>query len=57
MPEILLILLLAMLLFGARRLPEIGRGLGEAISSFKRGIRDAERDPSSKDAPPADKKP
>ena len=42
-----------MLLFGARRLPEIGRGLGEAISSFKNGLRgDDEKGKSGKDAGP-----
>ena len=34
----LLILVLAMLIFGARRLPEIGAGLGKAIKNFKAGL-------------------
>ncbi len=38
--EILLILLVALLLFGARRLPEIGRGLGKGIREFKRASRE-----------------
>ncbi|MGQ9617776.1 MAG: twin-arginine translocase TatA/TatE family subunit [Candidatus Aminicenantia bacterium] len=38
LPEILLILLIVLLLFGARRLPEIGRGLGEGIKSFKKAL-------------------
>ncbi len=38
--EILLILLIALLLFGAKRLPEIGRGLGKGIREFKRASRD-----------------
>ena len=33
--EILLILALCLVVFGAKRLPEIGRGLGRAISSFR----------------------
>lgn len=37
-PELLLILLALLLLFGARRLPELGRGLGSGIRSFKRAI-------------------
>jgi sec-independent protein translocase protein TatA len=37
--EILLILVIALLLFGARRLPEIGRGLGKGISEFKKASR------------------
>ncbi len=36
--EILLILLVAMLLFGAGRLPEIGRSLGEGIRNFKKAF-------------------
>ena len=58
MPELILILFVAMLLFGAKRLPEIGRGLGQAIASFKSGLRDGERDIEStrKDAD-SDKKP
>lgn len=38
--EILLILLIALLLFGARRLPEIGRGLGKGIAEFKKASRE-----------------
>lgn len=36
--EILLILAVALLLFGARRLPEIARSFGKSIQEFKRGI-------------------
>ncbi len=36
--EILLILVVAMLLFGAGRLPEIGRSLGEGIRNFKKAF-------------------
>ncbi len=38
LPKWLLILVLAMLIFGARRLPEIGAGLGKAIKNFKAGL-------------------
>jgi sec-independent protein translocase protein TatA len=38
--EILLIFGLIMLLFGARKLPEIGKGLGKAISNFKRSVKE-----------------
>lgn len=34
-PELLLILLLALMLFGPRRLPQIGRGLGRALAEFR----------------------
>ncbi len=38
--ELLLIALLFVVLFGASRLPEIGRGLGVGIRRFKKGLRD-----------------
>lgn len=37
--EILVIALIAVVLFGGRRLGEAGRGLGEAIKNFKEGMR------------------
>jgi len=36
MQELLLILLVVAIIFGAKRLPEIGRGLGKAIHDFKK---------------------
>ncbi len=42
-PELLLIALVLLLLFGAKRIPEIARGLGEGIRSFKTGMKDSER--------------
>ncbi|MDA9101035.1 twin-arginine translocase TatA/TatE family subunit [Omnitrophica bacterium] len=38
--EIVVILLVVLLLFGAKRLPEIGRALGEGIREFKKSIKD-----------------
>lgn len=38
MTEILVIVLIIALLFGARRLPELGSGLGKAIKNFKAGV-------------------
>ena len=35
-PELILIFVVALLVFGPRRLPEIGKSLGKALSSFKR---------------------
>ena len=37
--ELLIILVIVMLLFGARRIPELMRGFGEGIKSFKEGMR------------------
>jgi sec-independent protein translocase protein TatA len=43
-PEILLIDLVVILLFGAKKLPEIGKGLGEGIKSFRSAMRGGEND-------------
>lgn len=40
LPEMLIILLIIILLFGASRLPEIGRGLGKGIRNFKESVRE-----------------
>jgi sec-independent protein translocase protein TatA len=42
--EILLILLILLLLFGARRLPEIGGSLGKGIREFKSSVKEVESD-------------
>ena len=40
MPELLIILVIIVVIFGANRLPQLGRGIGSAIKNFKEGIRD-----------------
>ncbi|MDP8259088.1 MAG: twin-arginine translocase TatA/TatE family subunit [Candidatus Aadella gelida] len=40
LPEILLILVIALLIFGAAKLPEIGKALGKALSEFKKGTQE-----------------
>ena len=48
LPELLVIMGIAILVFGARRLPEIGAGLGKGITSFKKALKGAgeeEEDP------------
>ena len=44
MQEIILILFILLLLFGARRLPELGQSLGKGIREFKRGLNDIKED-------------
>ncbi|HWR83601.1 MAG TPA: twin-arginine translocase TatA/TatE family subunit [Candidatus Deferrimicrobium sp.] len=39
-PELLVILVVILLLFGARRLPEIAQGLGKGIREFRRAMKD-----------------
>ena len=41
-PELVIIFLIIVVLFGASRLPGIGKGLGEGIKNFKRGIKNDE---------------
>jgi len=38
--ELIIILVIVIILFGASRLPEIGRGIGEAIKNFKKSTSD-----------------
>src|SRR3954466_6552232 len=54
--ELLLIALIALLIFGAGRLSDIGKGLGEGIKNFKKGIKDdtAPPDPKQLDVKPDD---
>jgi sec-independent protein translocase protein TatA len=49
--EILVIALIAMVLFGGRRLADAGRGLGEAIRNFKDGMRGDSDSGSGKPGP------
>jgi sec-independent protein translocase protein TatA len=41
-PEILMIALVALLLFGAGRIADIGKGLGQGIKNFKQGLKEAD---------------
>ncbi len=49
MPELIIILVIILIIFGAGKLPEIGGGMGKAISSFKRGVRDEDKNKSEPD--------
>ncbi len=44
LPEMLIILAIVILIFGANRLPELGRGIGAGIKNFKSGIKDSQDD-------------
>jgi len=47
--EIVLVLFLFVLLFGAKRIPQIARGLGEGIRNFRTSVKDGGNDPTSLD--------
>jgi sec-independent protein translocase protein TatA len=42
--ELLVILGIIVLLFGATRLPQLGKGLGQGIANFKRGLKGGDRE-------------
>jgi sec-independent protein translocase protein TatA len=58
-PEILLILLVVLLLFGGKRLPELARNIGKGLAEFRRAMQDVQREIQNplNDIPPADKPP
>jgi sec-independent protein translocase protein TatA len=41
-PELIIIFLIIIVLFGASRLPQIGKGIGEGIRNFKKGMKEGE---------------
>jgi TatA/E family protein of Tat protein translocase len=43
MPEILLILVIALIVFGPRKLPELGKSLGQSLAQFRRASEDFKR--------------
>ena len=45
-PELIVVLLIVVVIFGANRLPGLGRGIGSAIKNFKDGMKD-DTDPKS----------
>jgi sec-independent protein translocase protein TatA len=47
MPELLVILVIVLVIFGANRLPQLGEGLGKAIKGFKKGLTDSPEDKDS----------
>ena len=55
--EILLIFLAILLLFGAKRIPEIARGLGKGIREFKDATNDIKNELTVSDSPPRIQRP
>ena len=56
MGELIIILVIVLLLFGAKKLPEVAKGLGRSLKSFKEGLNNASREESDEDSPGAKKK-
>lgn len=48
--EIILIVLVILLLFGAKKIPELARGIGKGMSEFKKGLKDVENEIKSADS-------
>ena len=50
--EILLVLLVAILLFGGKKIPELMKGLGQGIRNFKEGVKGDDEDPKTNNTAP-----
>lgn len=53
--EILVILLMVLLIFGGKKIPELMKGLGKGVSEFKKGVADIEEIKSDVEKPLVDK--
>ncbi len=51
-PELLIIMVVILLLFGAKRIPEIAGSMGKGIKEFKKNINDATREVTAETNPP-----
>ena len=49
MPEIIIIALVALLIFGGKKIPELMRGLGKGVSEFKKGVKEVEAEINSEE--------
>jgi sec-independent protein translocase protein TatA len=47
LPELVIILIIVFFLFGAKRLPEMGKGIGEGIKNFKKSVKGDKADDES----------
>jgi sec-independent protein translocase protein TatA len=48
--ELLIILVIVLILFGANRLPELARSLGSSVKEFKKGVNEAQKDDTAASA-------
>ncbi len=57
MPELVIILVIALLVFGAGKLPEVGGAIGKGIKGFRKSMSEDEKlPPGGKETPPEEKK-
>ena len=54
--ELMIILVIALVLFGGSKLPELARSLGKSMNEFKKGIAEGQADEAKSDAKPNDTK-
>ena len=55
LPEVLVILLVVLLLFGATKIPQLMRGFGQGISELKKGLKEGDQEPPK--TPPSEPPP
>ncbi len=54
--ELLIILVIVLILFGANRLPELARSLGSSVKEFKKGVNEVKEDTTAADKKEEEKK-
>jgi sec-independent protein translocase protein TatA len=57
MPELIIILIIILIIFGAGKLPEIGSGIGKGIKNFKKATQNQKKQPEEITPPEDDKQP
>lgn len=57
LPELIVILFIILLLFGAKRLPEMMRSIGKGVKEFKKGVKEGEEGEGEKESTRDEKKP
>jgi sec-independent protein translocase protein TatA len=57
MPELIIILIIILIIFGAGKLPEIGSGIGKGIRNFKKATHDQKKPPEEITSPEDDHQP
>jgi sec-independent protein translocase protein TatA len=56
MPELVIILVIVLLIFGPKKIPDLARSIGQAIKGFKQGTNEAGHEDSEKPSTPTNRK-